>query len=191
MRVADISLRIKFMGSKTSQDAAKKITHQQKVKWSEERIVLKHLVDRAVTSDWHVLSFTMVVYENFFSRALDRMLLPVTDPRFPKREGGANPWVWGKASLAIKIFVENHMKMKVFGPRGGSSLAPLLDPPMIPSGCYNRVLHIRNYPVTLRYSAVFHMSGFTGMHIISGISIFWCFWANTLCFTPILGNSMF
>ena len=42
-------------------------------------------------------------------------------------EGGA---LIPKLGLFCKLFAENCMKMKEFGPKGGASLAPPLDPPM-------------------------------------------------------------
>ena len=41
---------------------------------------------------------------------------------FPDWE--ANPLVWSENLLFGKIFVENCIKMKEIGPRGGASLAP-------------------------------------------------------------------
>ena len=41
-----------------------------------------------------------------------------------------------KIAFIFQIFAENCMKMKEFGPRGGASLAPPLDPPMcMKAGC--------------------------------------------------------
>ena len=44
---------------------------------------------------------------------------------FPQ-EGGPTP----KIAIIFQIFAENCMKMKEFGPPGGASLVPPLDPPM-------------------------------------------------------------
>ena len=49
----------------------------------------------------------------------------MADPGFSPG-GGPTP----KLGLFYKFFAENCMKMKEFGPRGGASLAPPLDPPM-------------------------------------------------------------
>ena len=52
----------------------------------------------------------------------------MADPGFP-RGGGANS-PGGRQHMILPIFPKNCMKSKEFGPRGGASLAPPLDPPL-------------------------------------------------------------
>ena len=65
------------------------------------------------------------------------LFLPVADPGFSP--GGAPT---PKIAIIFQIFAENCMRMKEFGPPGGASLAPPLDPPM-PSVVCLRYLRFR------------------------------------------------
>ena len=50
----------------------------------------------------------------------------MADPGFSRGGGAPTP----KLGLFCNFFAENCMKMKEFGPPGGASLTPPLDPPM-------------------------------------------------------------